>query len=465
MILTKDSTFSPWQKLSPLRFPPLSTEIQTDVCIVGGGIAGLTTAYCLSQNGFLNITVIDDGEIGGRQTLRTTAHLSNAFDDRYFQVQKHHGLETSQLVADSHTAAIEKVQEIIQTEKIDCDFSRLDGYLFLDPHHKYSFLEEEHESCVKAGLKNAELLSHYSVGILDLGPCLRFRDQAQLHAGKYMLGLVEILTQRGVKIYSHTRANDVHGGKNSFVMTNDGYKINASHIVVATNVPFNSLLQIHLKQTPHRTYVLGFKIAKGAYPNILLWDTGSPYHYIRRCELDGEEIVLVGGEDHKTGQGDHADMIYGRLEHWARIRFPFLHEIAYRWSGQVIEPADYLAYIGSLGEGMKNIYMVTGDSGQGITHGTIAGMLISDLVFGKKNPWEKIYDPHRISAWSAPTVVRENFNNAVQYAKWMSPGEVSSESLIEKGTGAIVRRGMSKIAVYRDDLGFLHEKSAVCPHL
>jgi nitrite reductase/ring-hydroxylating ferredoxin subunit len=196
----------------------------------------------------------------------------------------------------------------------------------------------------------------------------------------------------------------------------------------------------------------------------LYWDTPDPYHYVRIHSADTHDVLIVGGEDHKTGQEDDAPVRWSRLESWVRERFVGIEEIEYLWSGQVLEPVDYLAFIG-LNPGDKSVYIATGDSGHGMTHGTIAGLLLPDLIASRHNNWATLYDPSRITLKAAGEFTRENLNVAAQYGDWLTSGEVDTADDIPRRSGAVLRRGAHKIAVYRDDNGAVHERSAVCTHL
>jgi Rieske Fe-S protein len=198
-------------------------------------------------------------------------------------------------------------------------------------------------------------------------------------------------------------------------------------------------------------------------PLALYWDTEDPYHYIRIQPENGHDVMIIGGEDHKTGQGD-PQQAFAKLEQWTRERFPELGEISWRWSGQVMEPVDAIAFIGR-NPLSENIYVATGDSGMGMTHGTIAGMLITDLIQGRRNPWADVYDPTRKQISSVVEYVKENVNVAAQYADWVTKGDVNSTDKIAPGEGAILRSGARKIAVYRDESGEASACSAVCTHL
>jgi nitrite reductase/ring-hydroxylating ferredoxin subunit len=173
----------------------------------------------------------------------------------------------------------------------------------------------------------------------------------------------------------------------------------------------------------------------------------------------------VGGEDHKTGQPPGPESALHSLEAWARHCFPMVREVVHRWSGQVIEPVDYLAYIGHNPWDDQNLYIVTGDSGHGMTHSTIASMLIPDLIAGRSNPWQALYDPRRKSVRTGSELARENLNVAAQYRDYLSTGELSSVQELAPDSGAVIRHGLKKLAVYRDPGGALHTFSAVCPHL
>ena len=237
---------------------------------------------------------------------------------------------------------------------------------------------------------------------------------------------------------------------------------------MATNTPINDLLVIHTKQAPYLTYAISAEIPAGSVPKALYWDTLDPYHYIRtQPASDGKDMLVVGGEDHKSGQVEDQAERWNRLENWARERFSMMGQIKYRWSGMVMETTDGLAFIGP-NPGDENVYIATGDSGMGMTHGTIAGMLLTDLIQGKANTWSKLYDPSRKPVWGMAwkDYVRENANVAKEYVKdWLGASEVASLDEIPKNSGAVMRDGLSKTAVFRDQQGDLHKHSAVCPHL
>jgi glycine/D-amino acid oxidase-like deaminating enzyme/nitrite reductase/ring-hydroxylating ferredoxin subunit len=454
---------SVWNAAAMPEFARLDKNVHVDVCIVGAGIAGLSIAYLLTQAG-KSVAVLDDGPLAGGMTQLTTGHLVNMLDDRYFELEKLHGAEGARLAAESHTAAIGKIEAIVRKERIDCDFARLDGFLFLAEGDSTETLDRELAAAHRAGLVDVQRADRAPFGTWSTGPCLVFPDQAQFHPLKYLAGLAHAIERGGGRIYCGSHADHIEGGVPGVVHVGK-YVVTGDAIVVATNVPVNDRVAIHTKQAPYMTYVIAARVPRGSLPKALAWDTGDPYHYIRLHSLEDADLLIIGGEDHKTGQAHDATERHARLERWARERFPMMGPLDYAWSGQVMEPMDYLAFIGRNPMDHDNIFVVTGDSGMGLTHGTIAGMLITDLIFERRNPWATLYDPSRVRVRAAGEFARENSNVAMQYTDWLTGGDVASVNDIPPEGGAIVRRGLEKIAVYRDPQGKLHEHSAVCTHL
>jgi glycine/D-amino acid oxidase-like deaminating enzyme/nitrite reductase/ring-hydroxylating ferredoxin subunit len=456
-----------------LSTEPLTSDIAPDICVVGAGIAGLTTAYLLACEGH-SVVVIDAARVGGGQTAMTTAHLSYVIDDTFKEMLRLHGPDGARLACESHRMAIDRIETICREEHIDCAFERVDGYLFLGQGHKERELEDEMEAARAVGAKVTRE-SNAPVNGFKSGPCLHFIDQAQFHPLQYLRGLAEAFQRRGGRIFSDTKAIAAEGGKAARVRTAKGHTISPGSIVVATNSPFNDLVTIHTKQAPYHTYAIGARVAPGAITHALYWDTEDPYHYVRLQQTterdlggdsdDSVEILIVGGEDHKAGQAQDADARFARLERWMREHFPAAGAVELRWSGQVMETVDGLAFIGRNPLDAENVYIVTGDSGMGMTHGTIGGMLITDLIQRRQNPWQALYDPTRMRSGAAIEWVKENLNVALQYTSWFTAGDVTSIDQITPGNGAVIAESGRKVAVYRDERGDVHKRSAVCPHL
>jgi glycine/D-amino acid oxidase-like deaminating enzyme/nitrite reductase/ring-hydroxylating ferredoxin subunit len=407
--------------------------------------------------------VLDHGPVGRGETARTTAHLSNALDDRYYELERYFGTNGARSAAHSHSVAIDYIEAVTSRESIDCGFTRLDGYLFLPPSESISELERELDAAHRAGLREVAIVPRAPLSSFDTGPCLRFPRQGQFHPLKYVAGLAGGVVRAGGRICTRTHVTSLGGGSQARVHTAAGPVVTAGAVVVATNSPVHDNLQIHFKQSPYRTYVIAATVPSGSVPEILLWDTPDPYHYVRLDRSSDQDILIVGGEDHRTGEEDDGQERFANLEEWAKARFP-ISEVQYQWSGQVMEPSDGMAHIGRDRLGLSNVFFVTGDSGHGMTHGTIAGMLITDLILGRQNPWTQIYDPSRFPVQSSD-FYQENADVLWHYFEWLTSGDVGDDTAIQSGEGAVIRRGLAKIAAYRDENGQLHEFSAICPHL
>lgn len=442
-------------------FTTLEEDSEAEVCIVGAGISGLTAAYLLARSG-KRVIVVEDGRIAGGETGRTTAHITNVIDDRYFEMIRLHGIANARIAADSHTAAISQIEAIVKRENINCDFIRVPGYLFFKSSEKVQ-ARLEYEACKKVGVKTE--IEHVSgPGALADGYCLKFPDQAQFHALKYISGLARAVSKLGVKIYTHTHISRLENKNgNVTLFTSHGYKVFCKDAIMATNSPISDYAKIHIKQGAYRTYVIAANIPKGSLPAGLYWDNEEPYHYVRIQPENENDVIIIGGEDHKTGQADDHQDRYRSLESWARKRFPYMGEIQYEWSGQVLEPTDGLGFVGLDPEYKDHIYIVTGDSGMGMTHGTFGAMILRDLITGKPNPWADLYSPKRIKGIGE--MIKENVNAVSYYSELFTGGEVKNVNEIPAGEGAIIRKGIHKYAVFRDEQGTLHFFNALCTHL
>jgi glycine/D-amino acid oxidase-like deaminating enzyme/nitrite reductase/ring-hydroxylating ferredoxin subunit len=425
----------------------------------------MTTAYLLAREG-RSVVVLDDGPVGGGMTRRTTAHLASAIDDRYMTIEKLHGRAGARLAAESHAGAIDCIESIVRDEQIDCDFERLDGYLVAAPDTPSDLLERELAAAARAGVAGVTALASPPSGLFPGGQCLKFPRQGQLHAGKYLAGLARALERHGGRIFCGTHVTKIEGGPAARVETTLSRTVSAAAIVVATNTPINDRVTIHTKQAPYTTYVIAARIPRGSVARALYWDTADPYHYVRLHDDGADELLIVGGEDHKTGQAQDGEQRFARLEQWTKQRFPTAGDVKLRWSGQVMEPADGVAFIGPNPGDADNVYIATGDSGMGMTHGTIAGILLTHLIGGRSSAWAALYDPARTMLHAPLEYAKENLNVAAQYVEdYVSAGDLSSADALAPGHGAIIRRGLAKIAAFRDEDGVLHECSAVCPHM
>ncbi len=280
----------------------------------------------------------------------------------------------------------------------------------------------------------------------------------------WLNGLAEASQRLGARL-ARAHVTEVRGGPHATVRVATGATITAGAAVMATNAPLEDPLLLSTRQTPYTSFAIAAPIAEDDAPEGLLWDTEDPYHYVRSHSEDGSTWIIVGGEDVEAGRSPPG--VYERLESWARARFPTMGPPTHRWAGMVYEPADGLAFIGRSPLAAPNVYVCTGDSGQGTTHGTLAGMILAAQIMGRASPWAEPYDPSRLRLSPGVTLelVREGARVIGGYARFVTPGEVADASEIAPGEAAILRRDLEKVAAYRDPEGVLHERSAVCTHL
>jgi glycine/D-amino acid oxidase-like deaminating enzyme/nitrite reductase/ring-hydroxylating ferredoxin subunit len=446
---------------------PLTADASADVVVVGSGIAGLSTAYELVLAGY-SVIVLDRGVIAGGMTARTTAHLAPVCDDGLSDLLAMRGRDLARGFQASQAAAVDRIQQIQERLRIDCDFRRLPAFLFLDPDSDETVLDDEVSAAAEIGVA---VERGVGLPLRGLGgrPYLTYPRQATFHPLKYLRGLAEALASDGCRLHPFSAVTAVEeAGEAVRVKVEGGHVVTARHAVVATNSPIHDLVAIHTKQAPYRTYAMGFEIAPGLLADALYWDTADPYHYVRlvsgRAEGDEADVLIVGGEDHKSGETDDAAERFDRLEGWIRALVPDLGPERFRWSGQVMDTLDYGGFIGAEG-GSSRVFLATGDSGQGMTHGVVASLIISDLIAGRSSPFADVYDPDRKPVKAATTYVSENLTAVTNMAQYLMPGEVSSVDELEPGQGAIVREGLRKIAAYRAPDGTLFERSAICTHL
>jgi glycine/D-amino acid oxidase-like deaminating enzyme/nitrite reductase/ring-hydroxylating ferredoxin subunit len=457
------STSSVWTFDAPsLSGAPLGGNVKYDVCVIGGGIAGLTTAYLLAFEGKSVVVLESQSHLASAETGHTTAHLSWVIDDRFGRVASIRGDEVARAAANSHRDAIAAIEHIATTENIECDFRRVDGYLFPGSDGPDA-VNDEADALRRLGIPFKPMSEPPCPGLA--GPSLKFFGQGQFHPRKYLAGVAAAIRKHGGVIHTDTRAVRIEGGSPCIVHTHGDNTVTAGAVVVATNAPFDAGVLLHTKMAAYTTYAVALEIPRLAVPVALYWDTEDPYHYIRtQPGENGTDFLIVGGEDHKTGQADDQSERWAHLVSWGRERFPAAGKVRYHWSGQVFETPDGLGLIGAAPWG-RNLFVITGDSGMGMTHCTLGAKLVANLICGRDDPLAGVYDPSRWMPVALRTFLAENLNLAAQYADWLSGGDVKSVDQIPPGHGATLRRGLHHLAVYRRKDGSTCEMSATCRHL
>ena len=443
----------------------LPADTTCDVCVVGSGMAGLTTAYLLAKEGKRVVVLDAKPQAVTGETERTTAQLTWHADDTFSDLASIRGDDNARQAANDHRAAVDTIERIAQAEGIDCDFHRVPAYLVPGADGP-KVLEDEDKAMKRLGIPHTRTVMAYpGTGPLD---ALRFDGHARFHPIKYLSGLAAAFRKLGGVVHVKTVVEKVRGGDACTVTTTHGVTVTAKAVVVAANNPFEGGTTLHTKVAAYTSYVVTLEVPRGSYEDAIVWDTEDPYHYVRfqpGKPGDAVDVAIVGGADHKTGQADDQADRWRDLERWTRERYPKAGAVRHHWSGQVFETADGLALIGLGPWNGPNVYVVTGDSGMGMTHGTIAGRLLTDLIAGRPSEAAALYSPSRSMPGALKTLVTENLNLASQYADWVTGGDVKSVDDIPPGHGAVLRRGLTKLAVSKSPAGEVTTLSAVCPHM
>lgn len=448
--------------------PKFSGNQSCDTVIIGSGIAGLATAYELASIG-RKVIVVDRGAIAGGMTSRTTAHLAPICDDGLGALVNLRGKEMAKLFQESQEAAVARIEQNVEELELECDFRRLDAFLFpamgVDPREARDHRQQEFDAAKEVGAA-AELVTGVPLTGFEKAPVLRYPNQATFHPLRYLRGLARAIRDKRGLIFADTLVLSVEelpdGGVR--VSTADGGVIEAASAVIATNSPINDRVQLQTKMSPYRTYAMAFTLPRGDLPDALFWDTGDPYHYVRLNPGPGSiDYLIAGGADHKSGEADDGDIRFEAIEAWIRALAPTLGKEITRWSGQVLDTIDYCAFIGP-NPGSKDVYVITGDSGQGMTHGALAGLLLKELIAGNRTSWAPVYEPTRKTPTGVINYVRENLSTVKNLAGYVLSGDLNSLDELAAGQGGVLRNGLSKIAACRDMAGNLHLHSATCTH-
>ncbi|MER3490873.1 MAG: FAD-dependent oxidoreductase [Mastigocladus sp. ERB_26_2] len=448
--------------ISMSNFPSLTHDISVDVAIVGGGIVGITAGMLLKRAG-KTVAILDSQQIATGVSGHTTAKITSLHQLIYAQLIKEIGEKKTQIYADSNQAAIERVARFVEEENINCDFSRRSAYTFAETAENLDDIKKEVEAAVNLGLP-ASFVTETSLPFSIAG-AIKFDNQAQFHARKYLLHLAKLIDGNGSYIFENTRVENVEEGTPCQVVTATR-TVKAQNVILSTNLPILNQGLFFAKTYPKRSYIIAARIDPARAPEGMYIGTGSDYHSIRTTPApDGGLLLLVGGGGHKVGTVTETKERYQKLEAYARSRFR-VDQFEYRWSTQDMVSFDQLPYIGKLTPFSKNVYVATGFSLWGMSKGTLAGMLLSDLILGRENNWLKLYDSTRTTPFLTTESLKNNLEVGFHWVGDRLKGlDDSSLAAVAKDEAKLLTIDGKKIAAYRDPQGQLHTISATCTHL
>lgn len=442
---------------------PVLRDVEADVAIVGAGITGLTAALRLATAG-KKVVVLEKGSVGTGESGRTTAHLTEAIDARYPALRNDFGAEGARLAAEGSREAIEFIAANVRALNIDCEFERVPGYLYTERAEDLDQLRKEAEEARNAGV-DASFVDTVPLPFIVQG-AVEYANQAQFHPQRYLIALAREIERLGGEIYSSTLVTEVHDGEPCTVLT-ETFTVRARDVVMAANTPSNDRVFIHTKVAAYRTYAFASRVPDDFIPRGLFWDTEDPYHYTRMQKIDGDSYIIIGGNDHKTGTKRDTEESYESLIQYGRNYFG-VKDVDYRWSGQIMEPVDGLPFIG-LNSLSRHVYISTGYAGQGMTFGTLGGIINSDLILGRESRYASLFDATRIKPLaSAVDYITENIDFPKYFlAQHLTSFDVegTDAAVLAPCEGKILQVDGRKVAAFRNVEGELHILSPVCPHL
>lgn len=445
----------------PTGFGRLEGQVSADVAVLGGGMVGITTALMLQERG-TDVVLVEADRLVNGVTGHTTAKVSSQHGMIYAGLRSKFGEEGARTYGQANQAALEWIAGRVKDDGIDCDFRRRNSYAYLSAGSSASSAEEEAEAATEAGLPAS--LETSAPLPYPTGPTVRFGDQAEFHVRKFLLALVEQFTAQGGRIYEHSRAVEVDSDERCLVKVAGG-QVHADRVVVATHYPFLDRSLAFARVHPQRSYAILCR-TRDEPPEGMFISADSPTRSIRSVPVDGEQLLLVGGEGHKTGTGGDTEKRYETLERFAREHWD-VTSVEYRWSAQDNTTVDTVPYVGRLTPRENKVFMATGFAKWGMTGGTAAAMLLADLCTGRENAWASFFDPNRFKPLASATrLIEENAQAGFRMVRdrLANPGDRSLDDLAP-GEGDIVRHQGEKVAGYRAEDGSLMAVSTRCTHL
>jgi glycine/D-amino acid oxidase-like deaminating enzyme/nitrite reductase/ring-hydroxylating ferredoxin subunit len=430
--------------------------------VIGGGITGLTAAALLKRSG-KKVALVESRRIVRGATGYTTAKVTSGHGVIYSYLEEAFGEEGARIYAESNQAALERIAQLAEDERIACDFERKENYVYAQSNQEVASIKAEVEAARRAGLPVS--LEREVPLPFWVAAAVRLENQAQFHPRKYLLALAATIPGDGSDVFELTTATNVKEGSPCTVETDRG-SVRAGDVIIATHLPFEDGGLFFVKAHPHRSYAVAAPIEADAAPDGMFINAGTPTRSVRTIRDGDSLLVQVGGQGHRPGDEEDTPGRYRALEEFLQEHWPKAGAVAHRWSTQDYMAVDRVPYIGRLRRTSEHVFTATGYSKWGMTGGTLAAMLLSDRILGRENPWAGLYDAKRIEPKaSLKRFLTGNAAAGFHFVADRLKAERRDPESLAPGEGAIIRVNGRKRAFYRDAEGTLHVLSPACRHL
>ncbi|MGE4282104.1 MAG: FAD-dependent oxidoreductase [Clostridia bacterium] len=443
------------------NYPALAEDINVDVAIIGGGLAGISCAYLLRKEG-LKVAILEANRISQGTTGHTTAKVTSQHDLIYYKIKSQMGEELAKQYAVANESAIHEIKKIADNHHIDCDYTSQSAFIYTQQEEYIQKISDEVTAASSLGIK-ASYVEEIPLPI-SIKAAVRFDNQAQFHPRKYLLALAEDIYNNGGRIFEQSRAVDIEESSSYIITTAQGKKVTAQKVIIASHYPFYNKHGMYFTRLfSERSYVVAIK-ANEEYPGGMYINAEDPARSLRYQDSESGKLILVGGDHHKTGQGKDTLKHYEALINFAHDIFT-IEDIPFRWSTQDCMTLDGLPYVGHFTSDTPNMYITTGFGKWGMTNSMVSAMILKDLITKGESPWQDVYNPSRQTiAPSAKNFIVENFNVAEQ----LIAGKLSSSPKdvdVRSGEGKVIEVSGKRTGAYRDEQGTLYLVNTTCTHM
>lgn len=458
----KNEPLSYWlDSTKKTNYPSLNQNIEVDVCIIGGGISGVTSAFMLKRKG-LNVALLEVDNILEGTTARTTAKITSQHGLIYKKLIDQVGENKAKQYIDANETAIKFIKNIVKEKNIDCDFKELPAYVYASTDEYIKKIKDEVDASKKLGM-NSTFVENLDLPF-DVKGAIRFENQAQFHPRKYLLELADEVDGNGSYIFENTKVIDIQDGDIVKIITSNENIISAKKVVIATHFPIENFRALYFSRIyTERSYILGALI-KDNLPEGMYISAEKPTRSLRYQDYNGRKMLLIGGDGHKTGQGEDTEIHYENLKNFAKENFD-IEDIPYRWSTQDCMPIDDIPFIGKITRNSENIFLSTGFKKWGMTNATASAMILTDLITNIKNPYSEVFNPSRFNIkGSLSTFLKKNLNVGYEFIK----GKLKTENIdieVATGEGKVVNLNGRRVGFYKHNDGRTYIVDTTCTHL